>query len=87
MIIQQTDISVIPGDDAGRRKVRLMGNGEGVFITNGKARNITWKKSDDAAPTQWFDEKGNSLKMNAGKTWICVYPSDKSYTLEAENGE
>lgn len=85
VIIQQTEISVIPGDDAGRRNVGLVGSGEGVFITNGKARNITWEKADYSTPTKWYDEKGEKLKMNAGKTWICIYPSNKTYTLEGLN--
>ena len=82
VIIQQTEISIIPDDDAGRRNVDLVGSGYGVFITNGKARNITWEKEDYSTPTKWYDEKGEKLKMNAGKTWICVYPSNKTYTLE-----
>lgn len=82
IIIQQAEISVIPGDDAGRRNVELVGSGEGIFITNGKARNITWKKADYSTPTKWYDEKGGKLKMNTGKTWICVYPSNKTYALE-----
>lgn len=82
VIIQQTEISVIPGDDAGRRNVDLVGSGEGIFITNGKARNITWEKDDYSTPTKWYDEKGENLKINTGKTWICVYPSNKTYTLE-----
>lgn len=87
VIIQQTEISVIAGDDAGRRNVDLVGSGEGIFITNGKARNITWEKADYSAPTKWYDEKGQKLKMNTGKTWICVYPSNKTYALEGLNGQ
>lgn len=82
VMIQQTGISVIAGDDAGRRNVDLVGSGEGIFITNGKARNITWEKTDYSTPTKWYDEKGEDLKMNTGKTWICIYPSNKTYTLE-----
>ncbi|MGE4215211.1 MAG: DUF3048 domain-containing protein [Anaerotignaceae bacterium] len=82
VILQQTEISIIPGDDAGRRNVDLVGSGYGVFITNGKARNITWEKADYSTQTKWYDEKGKELKMNTGKTWICVYPSNKTYTLE-----
>lgn len=85
IIIQQAEISVIPGDDAGRRKVDLVGSGEGIFITDGKARNITWKKADYSTPTKWYDEKGQKLKMNTGKTWICVYPANKTYALEGLN--
>ena len=31
---------------------------------------------------QWFDAEGNELKLNAGKTWICVCPIDEEYTFE-----
>ncbi len=82
VIIQKTGIWVIPQDDAGRRTVNLIGKGEGIFATNGKARTITWEKSDIKTPTKWFDEKGEELKINSGKTWICVFPDNMEYILE-----
>ena len=82
IIIQETEVSVIPGDDQGRRNVKLVGSGNGVLITNGKARVITWEKIDYKTPTKWYDEKGNELKINPGKTWICIFPTYLDYTLE-----
>ncbi len=82
IIIQNAKTWAIAGDDAGRRGVELVGSGAGMFITNGKARNITWEKDSFSSPTRWYDEKGNVLKLNKGKTWICVFPDNIEYTLE-----
>ena len=82
IIIQETQIHVIAGDDQGRRNVKLVGGGSGVLITNGRARTITWEKIDHKTPTKWYDEKGNELKINSGKTWVCIFPTYLDYTLE-----
>ncbi|MCI8342279.1 MAG: DUF3048 domain-containing protein [Firmicutes bacterium] len=82
IIIQKADMWIIPGDNAGRREVEIVGSGTGTFVTNGKARDITWEKKSYDSPTKWFDEKGNELKLNAGKTWICVFPKNAEYTME-----
>lgn len=82
VIIQEAEIYIIPGDDAGRREVSLVGSGTGYLVTMGNAQPITWQKTAYNAPTQWFDAEGNELKLNAGKTWICVCPIGEEYTFE-----
>ena len=82
VIIQEAEIYIIPGDDAGRREVSLVGSGKGYLATMGEVVPITWQKTAYNAPTQWFDADGNELKLNAGKTWICVCPIDEEYTFE-----
>ena len=73
VIIQYANMRVI--DSAGRRDIDLVGSGSGVYITNGKAVDITWSKEKYNTPTKWFDSEGKELKLNKGKTWICVYPN------------
>lgn len=46
--------------------------GTGYYISLGKAQPITWKKSTESAPIQVFDAQGNTLKVNAGKSYIGV---------------
>ena len=50
--------------------------GEGYYMINGKAEPITWRKVSATAPTEFFDEEGNELILNVGKTYIALVPSD-----------
>ncbi len=76
IIFQVTNISIIPSDKAGRRKVDLVGSGKGYLLTNGGYVPLTWSKKSHTAPTQWFGEDGKKLKLNQGKTWICIYDGE-----------
>lgn len=46
--------------------------GTGYYISLGKAQPITWKKTSESSPIQVFDAQGNTLKVNAGKSYIGV---------------
>jgi len=55
-------------DNAGR---------EGYYITEGKAIKITWKKTSETAVTVYYDKQsGEEIKLNTGKTYISLIPSD-----------
>ena len=41
-------------------------------ITKGKMIHITWEKKDDYLPTTYFDDRGNEITLNTGKTMIFV---------------
>ncbi|MBO4458019.1 MAG: DUF3048 domain-containing protein [Butyrivibrio sp.] len=45
---------------------------DGYFITKGKMIHITWEKKDDYTPTAYFDDKGEEITLNTGKTMIFV---------------
>ena len=49
---------------------------EGWYITNGKAIKVSWKKAEDTAPTRYFDQNGEEIKINVGKTYVAIL-SDK----------
>ncbi len=50
---------------------------EGYYITEGKAIEITWKKPSETARTVYYDKKtGEEIKLNTGKTYISLIPSD-----------
>lgn len=44
----------------------------GYYITNGKAIEVTWQKTNDLEPTRYYDKDGNEIKLNEGKTWVCI---------------
>lgn len=45
---------------------------DGYYFTNGKAIHVTWKKTADYEPTKYFDDNGNEIEFNTGKTMICI---------------
>lgn len=51
---------------------------DGYFFTQGKTIHITWKKPDDQGinsnytPTRYYDDDGNEITLNTGKTMIYV---------------
>ena len=46
--------------------------GTGVYITRGKAIDVTWNKTEPWGPTYYYDPDGNQITLNQGKTWICI---------------
>ena len=52
-------------------------SGEGYYITNGKLTKITWKKNEDKKWMRFYDESGNELTINPGKTYIAVFPNNR----------
>ena len=51
---------------------------DGWYCTKGKAIHITWKKETNYGPTRYYDDNGNEIQMNTGKTYIAVAENDKS---------
>lgn len=50
---------------------------DGYYITNGKAIKVTWSKSSDNSITTYYDKStGEEIKINTGKTYISLVPSD-----------
>ncbi len=54
---------------------------EGYYITNGQAIKITWDKPVtneklDYDITRYYDENGDEIQINPGKTYICLVPKD-----------
>ena len=45
---------------------------DGYYFTNGKGIHITWKKTSDYAPTKYYDDNGNEIQLNPGKTYIAI---------------
>lgn len=47
------------------------GEGDAYIFTAGKVIKGTWKRESDTAPNLFFDEDGNEIILNQGKTWMC----------------
>ena len=59
-------------DDHGYLNIDVNTPGEGIYITNGKAIPVTWKKHHPWGPTYYYDSNGNEITLNTGKTWVCI---------------
>lgn len=45
---------------------------DGYYFTQGKGIHITWEKESDYAPTRYYDDNGNEIEINPGKTYIAI---------------
>ncbi len=55
---------------------------DGYFFTNGKGIHVTWKKSSDYEPTKFYDDDGNEIEVNTGKTMICIVEDGDSFNVD-----
>lgn len=51
---------------------------DGYYFTQGKGIHITWTKESDYAPTRYFDDNGNEIEINPGKTYIAIAQEGRS---------
>ena len=52
------------------------GSNEAYVFTNGKVIKGTWTRENVDEPTRYYDEDGNEIVLNQGKTWVCNIWSD-----------
>lgn len=53
---------------------------DGWYFTNGRGIHVTWEKSTDFGATRYYDDDGNEITLNTGKTMICVIENDDSFS-------
>jgi hypothetical protein len=58
--------------------------GTGYYISNGKMVDITWKKNEKNKWMRYFDSTGEELTINPGKTYIAVFPDNKTKDVVIE---
>ena len=69
-------------DDNGYLAFRMHDNThDGMFITEGRMIHVTWKKDSDYGPTKYYDDNGDEIKLNTGKTMVCVLEDDKPFEV------
>ena len=60
-------------DDKGYLYFQNIDNTEdGYYFTKGKCIHVTWQKAGDYTPTIYYDDFGNEIQLNEGKTYIAV---------------
>jgi len=74
IIIQFAETKII--DEEGRLAIDFVGKGTGLLFFKGNSAEITWKKPDLRAKTQFLDQEGNRIALTPGNVWIQIVPSD-----------
>jgi len=54
---------------------------DGWFFTNGKGIHVTWSKTSDYSATRYYDDNGDEIVLNTGKTMICVVEKGDTFTF------
>ncbi|MBQ6806665.1 MAG: DUF3048 domain-containing protein [Lachnospiraceae bacterium] len=57
---------------------------DGWFFTNGKGIHVTWEKTSDYGATRYFDDNGNEIQLNTGKTMVCIVEDGDSFIVDDE---
>ncbi len=78
VVVQYCKVQTI--DEAGRKRIDDLGQGDASFAIDGAVVHGTWKKDDSRSRTRFYDASGNEIKFNAGTTWIEVVPTDANVT-------
>lgn len=56
-------------------------SGKGYYITQGSFIPIKWKKKEKDKWMRYYNENGDELKINPGKTFISVFPEKRSESI------
>lgn len=59
-------------DANGYLNIHAEDGGTCKYISNGKVIDGTWTRNGEWGAETYYDENGNEIEMNTGKTWICV---------------
>ncbi len=60
------------------------GEGKAYVFTNGKVIEGTWKRNSDYEPNIYYDENGEEIIFNQGKTWVCNIWEEYAEFIEFE---
>ncbi len=55
---------------------------DGWFFTNGKGIHINWEKTSDYGATRYYDDSGNEIRLNTGKTMICIIEDGDTFQVD-----
>ena len=80
VLVLETSIGWL--DDSGHKKIDVYGGSDatGYFASMGKIQKIHWEKDGDFGYLTIFDEDGNPIAINRGKTYIAFdYPDRVTY--------
>ena len=60
---------------------------DGWFFTNGKGIHVTWEKTSDYGATRYYDDNGNEIKLNTGKTMVCIVEDGDTFNVDDKSIE
>ena len=55
---------------------------DGWYFTNGRGIHVTWEKSSDYGTTHYYDDNGNEIQLNTGKTMVCIVEDGDTFAFE-----
>jgi len=55
----------------------LTEGGTGLYASNGKYIEVTWKKDDVHSPIKVYNKAGEEVQVNRGKSYICMVNNNK----------
>ncbi|MFI3213225.1 MAG: DUF3048 domain-containing protein [Eubacteriales bacterium] len=55
---------------------------DGWFFTEGKGIHVNWIKTSDYSATRYYDDDGNEIELNTGKTAICIVQDGDTFSYE-----
>lgn len=82
VLVLNTDVKNIKGDDKGRLSVRTTGTGSGKFFCDGVSQDITWSKAKESSPLTYTDSQGQPLKLGVGHTYVNIIGGSSTVTVE-----
>ncbi|MCI8464281.1 MAG: DUF3048 domain-containing protein [Lachnospiraceae bacterium] len=62
----------------------MQGEGVGQYITDGQVIPVTWRKDGEWGVTHYYDSEGNEIKLNQGRTWVCIVRTERANRVEIE---
>lgn len=72
VFVLETDISVRTDTNEGHKQINWKGgeNYVGYYISNGAVQKISWSKDSEESYLKFYDESGEELSINRGKSYI-----------------
>lgn len=59
----------------------LDGGHDGYYITNGRMIHCRWLKTNEYETTRFYDDDGNEITLNTGKTMVCIGREGDSFKV------
>ncbi|MFZ5364915.1 MAG: DUF3048 domain-containing protein [Patescibacteria group bacterium] len=63
-------------DDYGRLDTKTIGQGRALVFRDGIGIDGQWKKQNAKSRLRFYDQAGEEIRMNGGKTWIAIVPDN-----------
>ncbi len=82
IFVVETSKSVL--DSAGRLELGTIGNGRGLYFSQGQSIPITWEKQSEKARMKFYSEN-IEVKLNPGNTWIQVVSNLDNVSYDAKD--